>query len=226
MGASAPEEYGDFYAWGETTTKATYSWSNYRYANGSSSTVQDIGANIAGTKYDVATTLWGDEWVMPTLNQANELLKKCSISLATVNNVPGLRFKGPNGNSIFFPMTGYKYDSNYSNEGSQTYLWLSEEDNVTNVAYKALSIYIQRTSTSASIKTTAAQRRSGVVVRAVLAGSGSTNGFDFDTDGIFCVTTTGSSPSDDATYTLQGIKVEGSLKPGIYIRNGKKFTVK
>ena len=226
VGADAPEEYGDFYAWGETATKPTYSWSNYLYASGSSSTVQDIGENIAGTEYDVAATLWGSEWVMPTLDQANELLRKCSASLATVNNVKGLRFKGPNGNTIFFPMTGYKYDSNYSNEGLQTYLWLSNNDNVTNVAYKAMSIHIKRSTSSASVKTTAAPRRSGVVVRAVRAGTGSTNDFNFDTDGIFSVTTNASSPSDDATYTLQGIKVEGQLKPGIYIRNGKKFTVK
>ena len=226
VGADAPEEYGDFYAWGETATKPTYSWSNYLYASGSSSTVQDIGENIAGTEYDVAATLWGSEWVMPTLDQANELLRKCSASLATVNKVKGLRFKGPNGNTIFFPMTGYKYDSNYSNEGLQTYLWLSNNDNVTNVAYKAMSIHIKRSTSSASVKTTAAPRRSGVVVRAVRAGTGSTNDFNFDTDGIFSVTTNASSPSDDATYTLQGIKVEGQLKPGIYIRNGKKFTVK
>ena len=226
VGADAPEEYGDFYAWGETSTKDTYSWSNYLYASGSSSTVQDIGSNIAGTTYDVATACWGDGWVMPSLAQAVELIKKCTASLATVNNVRGFRFKGPNGNTIFFPMTGYKYDTTYTSEGSHSYIWLSNKDIVTNVAYKAMSIYFYRTTSSGGAKTTAAPRRSGVVVRAVRAGVGSTNDFAFDTDGIFQVTTMDTSPSDDATYTLQGIKVEGNLKPGIYIRGGKKFTVK
>ena len=145
---------------------------------------------------------------------------------ATVNNVRGFRFKGPNGNTIFFPMTGYKYDTTYTSEGSHSYIWLSNKDIVTNVAYKAMSIYFYRTTSSGGAKTTAAPRRSGVVVRAVRAGVGSTNDFAFDTDGIFQVTTMDTSPSDDATYTLQGIKVEGNLKPGIYIRGGKKFTVK
>ncbi|MBR3074968.1 MAG: dockerin type I repeat-containing protein, partial [Bacteroidales bacterium] len=167
VGASKPEGYGNFYAWGETKTKDTYSWSNYLYASGSQSTCQDIGTHIAGTKYDVATAEWGSEWVMPTIDQANELLKNTSISLATVNGVPGLRFKGSNGNSIFFPMTGYKYDSNYSSEGTQTYLWTETKDNVTHVDYKALAIYIERSSSSAKANTTPAQRRSGVVVRPV-----------------------------------------------------------
>ena len=167
VGATTPEGYGDFYAWGETETKTSYSWSNYQYASGSQSTCQDLGTHIAGTKYDTAKALWGSGWVMPTLDQANELLKKCSISLATVNNVKGLRFKGPNGNTIFFPMTGYKYNSSYYSEGSQTYIWTDTKDNVTKVEYKSMSIYISRTSTSATLKTTAAPRRSGVIVRAV-----------------------------------------------------------
>ncbi|MBR3075496.1 MAG: hypothetical protein IKH11_07060, partial [Bacteroidales bacterium] len=167
VGASKPEAYGSFYAWGETSTKSSYSWSNYQYASGSSSTAQNLGTHIAGTKYDAATKNWGGDWVMPTIDQANELLKKCTVSLATVNNVPGLRFKGPNGNTIFFPMTGYKYDSKYSAEGTQCYIWTDTKDNVSNVAYKSLALYLERSSSSAKANTQAAPRRSGVIVRAV-----------------------------------------------------------
>ena len=49
LGASTQEAYGNYYAWGETTTKSTYSWANYKYCSGSSSTVKDIGTDIAGT---------------------------------------------------------------------------------------------------------------------------------------------------------------------------------
>ncbi|MBO4820414.1 MAG: hypothetical protein J5548_03000, partial [Prevotella sp.] len=167
VGANTPEEYGDFYAWGETKPKTTYSWSNYLYASGSSSTVQDIGTHIAGTQYDTATAVWGREWVMPTHDQAKELISKCTVSLATVNNVRGVRFKGPNGNSIFFPMTGYKYDSSYSSEGSQAYFWTDTKDIVTNVAYESIALYFTRTSTSGKVKTTEASRRYGAVIRAV-----------------------------------------------------------
>ncbi len=167
VGASAPEEYGKFYAWGETSTKTTYSWSNYQYCSGSQSSCQDLGIHIAGTQYDAATKEWGGEWVMPTLDQANELLTKCTVSKTTVNNVPGLRFKGPNGNTIFFPMTGYKSDSNYSEEGAQTYLWTDTKDIVTKVAYKSMALYMERSASSAKANTQAAPRRSGVVVRAV-----------------------------------------------------------
>ena len=224
VGASVPEGYGNFYAWGETKTKDTYSWSNYEYASGSSSTCQDIGTHIAGTSYDVAKAVWGSNWKMPTLDQANELLNKCTISLATVNNVNGLRFKGPNGNTIFFPMTGYKYDSNYSKEGTQCYIWTDTKDIVTKVAYKSMALYIERSSSSAKANTQAAPRRSGVVVRAVRAGSGNANTYDFDTDDVRGVNIV--PPYDGSTYTIQGVKVEGELKPGIYIRNGKKFVVK
>jgi hypothetical protein len=167
VGASKPEAYGNFYAWGETSTKSSYSWSNYQYASGSSSTAQNLGTHIAGTNYDAAKKNWGGDWVMPTIDQANELLKKCTVSLATVNGVAGLRFKGPNGNSIFIPMAGYKYDSNYSAKGTQCYIWTDTKDNVTNVAYKALALYFERSSTSAKANTTPAPRRSGVTVRAV-----------------------------------------------------------
>ena len=224
VGASAPEGYGNYYAWGETATKTSYSWSNYKYCSGSQSTTQDIGTHIAGTSYDAATKNWGSDWVVPTLDQANELLSKCTVSLATVNNVKGLRFKGPNGNTIFFPMAGYKYDSKYSAEGTQCYIWTDTKDIVTNVAYKSMAIYLERSSSSAKANTTAAPRRSGVIVRAVRAGSSSANSYDFDTDGVHGVNI--APPSDGSTYTIQGVKVEGELKPGIYIRNGKKFVVK
>ena len=83
---------------------------------------------------------------------------------------------------------------------------------------------MERSSSSAKANTTAAPRRSGVIVRAVRAGSSSANSYDFDTDGVHGVNI--APPSDGSTYTIQGVKVEGELKPGIYIRNGKKFVVK
>ena len=68
VGASAPEGYGSYFAWGETTTKSTYSWSNYKYASGTAATAIYIGeflpnnskvTSIQGTEYDAAKAQWG-----------------------------------------------------------------------------------------------------------------------------------------------------------------------
>ena len=224
VGATAPEGYGNYYAWGETKTKSTYNWTTYQYCNGTSSSVVNIGTDIAGTSYDAATKEWGSGWVMPSVAQITELLKECKMSLATVNNVKGLRFTGPNGKSIFFPMTGYKVDATLYKAGEQTYLWSCRKDLVTNVAYKAGALYMERSSTSASTKSTQAQRRTGSPIRAVRAANAGANEALFETDGIIAapVTTT----TDHAIYNLQGMKMEGELKPGIYVRDGKKFVVK
>ncbi|MBQ4222236.1 MAG: hypothetical protein II674_00145, partial [Prevotella sp.] len=208
----------------ETKTKSTYNWTTYQYCNGTSSSVVNIGTDIAGTSYDAATKEWGSGWVMPSVAQITELLKECKMSLATVNNVKGLRFTGPNGKSIFFPMTGYKVDATLYKAGEQTYLWSCRKDLVTNVAYKAGALYLERSSTSASTKSTQAQRRTGSPIRAVRAANAGANEALFETDGIIAapVTTT----TDHAIYNLQGMKMEGELKPGIYVRDGKKFVVK
>ena len=224
VGATAPEGYSNYYAWGETKTKSTYNWTTYQYCNGTSSSVVNIGTDIAGTSYDAATKEWGSGWVMPSVVQITELLNQCKMSLATVNNVKGLRFTGPNGKSIFVPMTGYKVDATLYKAGEQTYLWSYRKDLVTNVAYKAGALYLERSSTSAKTKSTQAQRRTGSPVRAVRASSAGANEGMFETDGILAAPVT--TPADDAIYNLQGMKMEGELQPGIYVKNGKKYEVK
>ena len=125
LGASSAEGYGNYYAWGETTTKSTYSWSNYKYCSGTSSSVQDIGKTICGTSYDAARYLWGTDWQMPSMEQMHELIDECNIRLKTVNNVKGMEFIGPNGNTVFFPIPGYKYDSSTTGKDSDPCHWTS-----------------------------------------------------------------------------------------------------
>ena len=224
VGATSPEGYGNYYAWGETKPKSTYSWATYQYCNGSSSSVVDLGNSIAGTAYDAATANWGSEWVMPTVVQIVELLNQCKLSLATVNGEKGLNLTGPNGKSIFFPMTGYKDGGSLIKAGEQTYLWSSRKDLVNNVAYKSGALYLERTSTSAKTKSTQAERRLGLPIRAVRASSAGANEGMFEDDGILSAPVT--TPADDAIYNLQGMKMEGELQPGIYVRNGKKSELK
>ena len=104
VGATSPEEYGGYYAWGETEEKSSYTWENYKYLNSASESYINIGSNICGTTYDVAHMEWGEGARMPTHNEIKELLQYCSKNRTT----EGFDFIGPNGNKINLPLAGGK----------------------------------------------------------------------------------------------------------------------
>ena len=106
VGASSPEQYGCYFAWGETSEKSSYTSDNYLDGKGTS---YDIGKDIAGTLYDAATANWGSPWVMPNKEQMEELMNNCTSEWTTENGVNGRRFTGPNGASIFLPAAGYRW---------------------------------------------------------------------------------------------------------------------
>lgn len=101
IGANAPEDYGDYFRWGEITPFMEES-ENYDYS--------DIGDNIAGTEYDAATATLGKGYKIPTDEQLKELLYCCSWERTTINNVKGMNVTGPNGNIIFLPAAGFCYN--------------------------------------------------------------------------------------------------------------------
>ncbi|MBR5983282.1 MAG: hypothetical protein IK025_06125 [Bacteroidales bacterium] len=101
VGANNPEEYGDYFAWGETFTKTTYSSDTYTYVM-TSSTPLSLPASD-----DAASVNWGLGWRMPTPTELSELKNNCTITQTTQNEVLGHLFTGPNGNSIFLPSGGY-----------------------------------------------------------------------------------------------------------------------
>ena len=103
VGASKPEEFGGDYAWGETEVKEEYNWENYIHCDGSERTCHDLGESICGTEYDVAHVKWGGKWQMPSSAQILELIHYCHYEEAHINDVKGMKFVAPNGNSIFFP---------------------------------------------------------------------------------------------------------------------------
>ena len=125
IGATKPEEVGGYYAWGETESKALYTWNNYIHCDGSEETCRDIGNDIGYTNYDVAHVKWGGDWRMPSLEQWQEVIASCSRETTSVNGVSGLKLTSrKNGNSIFLPNTGAKWDSGcYYTEN--IYCWLS-----------------------------------------------------------------------------------------------------
>ena len=119
--ASSPEGYGNYYAWGETTTKSNYTQSSYQYFDGSN--YVNIGSNISGTQYDVARAQWGGSWRMPTKAEFQELKERCTWTWTTYNNVNGYKVTGPNGNSIFLPAVGCRLSTKLDYRGSQGYYW-------------------------------------------------------------------------------------------------------
>ena len=125
VGASKPEDYGGYYAWGETTEKSRYSWKTYIHCDGSWETCHDIGNDIAGTQYDAATVNWGSPWVMPSTEQVWELRKACPSEWTTINGINGLRFTGRNGASVFFPAAGTRESAKLNKVGLLGSYWSS-----------------------------------------------------------------------------------------------------
>ena len=125
VGASKPEEYGGYYAWGETEEKEYYDWSTYKYCNGSHETCQHIGDDIAGTQYDVAHMKWGDLWRMPSSDQILELIDYCTRKWTNLNGVNGTLVIGPNGATIFLPATGNRMYGLHIDKESTGFYWSS-----------------------------------------------------------------------------------------------------
>lgn len=123
VGASSPEGFGGYYAWGETFEKESYAKTDYTYYKSSKQEWVDIGTNISGTRYDVACQRWGGDWRMPTKEEIEELIDECSWQWTSINKVNGYRITGPNGNSIFIPAAGYRVDNGLYRRGYQAISW-------------------------------------------------------------------------------------------------------
>ena len=124
VGASKPEEYGGYYAWGETEEKEIYDNSTYKYFQDDE--YVNIGSDISGTEYDVAHVKWGGNWCMPTWEDFWELLGNCKIEETTFNGVKGEKFTSKiNGNSIFLPAAGIRKNGNLTYTGDYGDYWSS-----------------------------------------------------------------------------------------------------
>ena len=152
LGASKPEEYGDYYAWGETEPyyrslnplswdngkEAGYDWTSYKWCLGSYDTLTKYCTNdfyssdgsfdgkaMLDPEDDAANVNLGGKWRMPTQDELDELWEKCTMKYTTINGVKGEQFIGPNGNSIFLPAAGRKVALYDSCVGTAGYYWSS-----------------------------------------------------------------------------------------------------
>lgn len=135
IGASCPEDFGYYYAWGETKEKNYYSWDFYKYCNGTENSLTKYSISSSYGTEDNKTTLepeddvahveWGGSWRMPTIDEINELREKCIWEWTTINGI-GYRVTGPNGNSIFLPAAG-EAENDY--QGAYGLYWSSSLSN-------------------------------------------------------------------------------------------------
>ena len=137
VGANTPEDYGNYYAWGETSTKSTYNWSTYKYANRGYNKLtkycdkSNYGANgftdnltTLQTDDDPATAKWGSGWRTPSKAQWDELLSNTTRKWTTQNGKKGYLFTSKkNGQGVFLPAAGGRWDSELNGAGSNGYYW-------------------------------------------------------------------------------------------------------
>lgn len=138
VGADTPEEFGDYFAFGETQTKNTNNWSNYQYCNGNYNqltkycTNSNYGYNgfadyltTLQPEDDAATVNWGADWRMPTKEEWRELFQNTTQTWTTQNGVNGLLFTAPNNNTLFLPATGYRQGNIFYGIGTYANYWSS-----------------------------------------------------------------------------------------------------
>lgn len=143
VGATKPEDYGDYFAWGEISPKTSYDELNYQHwvdYDGNGWWDEDeftLNTDISGTQYDAARANWGGSWRIPTKSECDELSDNdnCTWTWTKRNGVEGCEVKSKkNGNSIFLPATGcYSYDTP-SSQGLGGCYWSSTPHD-TNGAY-------------------------------------------------------------------------------------------
>ncbi len=161
VGASKPEDYGGYYAWGETSEKSVYGLDTYAYYNSSTNKYVNIGSDITGTSYDVAHVKMGGAWQMPSIEQIEELLNNCSREWTSLNGVNGILVIGKNGGSVFLPTAGCRWGGDLGTEGSYGHFWSSSLS--PDYDYRAYALYFR----SGSWDTSYYGRRYGLSVRGV-----------------------------------------------------------
>lgn len=147
VGATAPEGYGDYFAWGETEPKSDYSWSTYKYCDGSETTITKYCVTdfktVLNPEDDAAHVNWDGNWRMPTAAEFEELFNadNCVWTWTTLHFVRGIKVvskkSGYEGNWIFLPAAGCRFDTGIGDVGSGIYYWSSSlrQDHIPNAYY-------------------------------------------------------------------------------------------
>lgn len=195
LGALIPEAYGDYYAWGEVDPhyepgyaqsnptvwkEVGYTWETYKWCNGSEDTMTKYctipsfgyngfvdGKTVLDPVNDAAHVKLGGDWRMPTNAEWTELRENCTWTLTVQNRVAGYLVTASNGNSIFLPFAGYRYNTNLYNVGSkgEAYYWSSSLH--TDASYAA---WCWTSYPNHNIRNTGHERSNGYSIRPVCDG--------------------------------------------------------
>ncbi len=155
VGGSKPEDYGNYYAWGETKTKSVYNWETYKYANGAKDKLtkycnlsrygnngftDNLTTLQAGD--DPATSNWGSGWRTPSREQWDELQQYTTSKWTTWNGVKGRLFMSrKNGKKLFLPAASYRFDSYILNRGHDGEYWSLTADGTSTWCFSFNSTY-------------------------------------------------------------------------------------
>ena len=179
VGANAPEEYGDYFAWGEVEPKEKYTWENYKWCQGNDMTLtkycknEEYGYNgftdYENTLYaedDVAKVKWGGAWRMPTDKELEELIYNCTWIQTNQHGVEGYKVIGYNGNNIFIPCAGRLNETIKIDEGIEAEYWSNSLESYRHYNYYHISTQAYSMSSS-FLSTTTVDRFLGLPIRPV-----------------------------------------------------------
>jgi len=202
VGASSPEDYGDYYAFGETATKSIYIWDNYKYSDGDSITKYNNTSSNGKVdnllklenKDDAAYVNCGISWLTPTQENFSELINECECTYEEQNGVNGLTCVGPNGNSIFLPAAGFSSSGTYYNEEAGYYMTKSVYQNNTK------SVWLLKFNDGETYSTWTNYRCYGYTIRPILKSTSNVMLNHYDTQGA------------KAIYDTKGRKLEEPIR--------------
>ena len=164
LSASKPEDYGNYYAWGETMPKSNFTWQTYQYGR-SAEDVDYIGSDIAGTSYDAAFVALGDDYQTPSMELCRELINSTESKWVTTNGVQGRVFTGTNGAYIFLPAVGCRIREEIRYVGESGHYWTSTYHNTEPRLARGMTV-----STNGASYQAGGGRFNGHPVRPVLPG--------------------------------------------------------
>ena len=140
LGAEKPEDYGNYYAWGETQPKDYYYWGTYKYSEGQTALTKYCCDSVYGyngytdnltvllPEDDAAKVNWGNGWRMPTKEELQELNNNTTSIWTTLSGVNGRLFTASNGNSLFLPAAGSRWANEFDDAGCHGFFLSSSLD--------------------------------------------------------------------------------------------------
>ena len=178
IGATNPEDYGDYYAWGETETKSNYEWTNYKWCDGSETALNKYCTDSSSGTVDNLTELdleddaayvkWGGKWRMPTYEQFAELVDRSNTTATFIkqNGVYGRKVTSKlNGNSIFLPAAGYRERTSVYNTPTYGHYWA--RNLCTSSSIFGFGLYLDHLNNEASFSMDYYNRYEGMSIRPV-----------------------------------------------------------